>query len=135
MGAKVLSLALAVTMALFAGARVCGSGSTDGVLEGQVKISPQRGVDLADNTSPDHGKVPYGECSLVVLSKDGRSEVAQVTADKDGRFRVGLPAGDYVLDLKRGGRHRVLGTAKTFTIVAQQTVHVDLDVETSIPPM
>jgi hypothetical protein len=135
MGTRVLRLSLAVTMALSFGARAGVSSPTAGILEGQVKISSERGVNLADNTSPNNEKVPYGECSLIVLSKDRRSEIAQVTTDKEGHFRVGLPAGDYILDLKRSGRNRLLATPKTFTIVAEQTVRVDMDVESNIHPM
>ncbi|MDP9100080.1 MAG: hypothetical protein M3N48_13980 [Verrucomicrobiota bacterium] len=58
-----------------------------------------------------------------------------MTTDKEDRFRVGLPAGEYILELKRNGRIRFRGTPKAFTIRAEQTVHVEMDVETGVSPM
>ena len=135
MGSKVLRLLLATAMTLAFGASVCTSSPAAGVLEGQLKILPQRGVNLADDVSPKDEKAPCEECPLVILSKDGRSEIAQVTTDKEGRFRVGLPTGDYILELKGSGRIRLRGAPKAFTIIAEQTVHVEMDVETSVSPM
>lgn len=131
MGSKVLRLSLATVMTLAFGASVCTSSPAAGVLEGQLKILPAKGVNLTDEVLPKDEKAPCEGCPLVILSKDGRNEIAQITTDKEGRFRVGLPAGEYVLELKRNGRVRLRGTPKTFTIVAEQTLHVEMDVETS----
>jgi hypothetical protein len=135
MGSKVLRLSLAGAMALVFGISVCTSSPEAGVLEGQLKILPQKGVDLADGASTKDEKVPCEDCPLVVLSKDGRSEIVQITTDKEGGFRVGLPAGEYILDLKGPSRHRLRATPKPFTIGAGQTVRVDMDVETGINVM
>jgi hypothetical protein len=46
-----------------------------------------------------------------------------------------LPAGDYILELKHGARTRLLGAPQAFTITADQTVHVEMDVESRVSPM
>ena len=131
---KILPLSLAAVLS-WAGSGVCNSSPGTGILEGQVNMVAQGGANLADNGSPREEKTPYGQCPLVVLSKDGRKEIAEVATDKEGRFRVSLPAGDYVLELKPSGRKRLRSTPKQFTVAAQQTVRVELDVESTISPM
>jgi hypothetical protein len=110
------------------------SAPVPGVVEGQLKIRSENGASL-DGVSRKDEKAPCEKCALVILSKNDRSEIAQVTTDKEGRFRLGLPAGDYILELKRSGRIRLLGGPKEFTITAEQTVHVEMDVEPAVSPM
>jgi hypothetical protein len=110
------------------------SAPVTGVVEGQLKILSERGASL-DGVSSKGEKAPCEKCALVILSKNDRTEIAQVTTDKEGHFRVGLPAGDYILELKHNGRIRLLGVPKAFTITAEQTVHVEMDVEPAISPM
>lgn len=134
MGNTVLRLLLATVMTLAFGATVCTSAPAAGVLEGQLKVLPARGVNLADEAPKDE-KTPCENCALVILSKNDRSEIARVTTDKEGHFRVGLPAGDYIVELKGNGRIRLRGAPKGFTITAEQTVHIEMDVESSVRPM
>jgi hypothetical protein len=133
METKILRLLVGAAMTLVLGASMDASAPLAGVVEGQLKIISGNGASL-DGVSKDE-KAPCEKCALVILSKTDRSEIAQVTTDKEGRFRVGLPAGDYILELKRSGRIRLLGAPKQFTITAEQTVHVEMDVEPSVRPM
>jgi hypothetical protein len=133
METKILRLLVGAAMTLVLGASMDASAPLAGVVEGQLKIISEKGASL-DGVSKDE-KAPCEKCALVILSKTDRSEIAQVTTDKEGRFRVGLPAGDYILELKRSGRIRLLGAPKQFTITAEQTVHVEMDVEPSVRPM
>jgi hypothetical protein len=55
-----------------------------------------------------------------------------MAVDGEGRFHFSLPAGDYLLDVKRNGRNRLRVTARPFTVVAGQTVHVDLKLESPL---
>jgi len=121
-------------MTLVVGAGMGASAPVTGVVEGQLKILSERGASLDGASSKDE-KAPCEKCALVILSKNDRSEIAQVTTDKEGRFRLGLPAGDYLLELKRGGRIRLLSEPKAFTITAEQTVHVEMDVQPTVSPM
>jgi hypothetical protein len=105
-------------------------------VEGQVRIVLSKGgAQLADDTSPDKEKMPYADYPVLILSKDRKTEVAQVTPDADGRFRTSLPAGDYVLDVKRDRHHRLRVTARPFTVVGGQTVQVEMEIESAIEPM
>jgi hypothetical protein len=133
METKILRLLVGAAMTLVLGASMDASAPLAGVVEGQLKIISEKGASL-DGVSKDE-KAPCEKCALVILSKTDRSEIAQVTTDKEGRFRVDLPAGDYILELKRSGRIRLLGAPKQFTITAEQTVHVEMDVEPSVRPM
>jgi hypothetical protein len=112
------------------------ASSGSGIVEGQIRIVLSKGgAHLADDTSPSKEKIPYADYPVLILDKDRKTEVAQVTPDSDGRFRTILPAGDYVLDVKRNGRHRLRVTARPFTIVEGQTVQVEMEIESAIEPM
>lgn len=120
--------ALAAPLIICAGLWASSPVAT-GFLEGRLKISLSRGVELADDNSPKPEPPPYAEYPLAILSKDGRNEVAQVVADKDGHYRVALPPGDYILEVKGGGRRRLRATPHPFKIVSAQTAHVDMDID------
>ena len=103
-----------------------------GVLEGHLKIASLKGVQL-DDASPSKGTVAdYASYPLLVLSKDGKKKIREVTADKDGNYRMSLPPGDYVLDAKGRAPKGIRAKPKPFTIVSQQTVRVDFDLDTGI---
>jgi hypothetical protein len=103
-----------------------------GVLEGHLKIVSLKGVQL-DDASPSKGTVAdYGSYPLLILGKDGKKTIREVTADKDGNYRVSLPPGDYVLDAKGRAPKGIRAKPKPFTIVSQQTVRVDFDLDTGI---
>ena len=134
MGTRVLRLLVTAAMMLVFGASMDAAAPVAGIIEGQLKILSENGASL-DGVSRKDEKAPCEKCALVILSKNDRSEIAQVTTDKEGRFRVSLPAGDYILELKRSGRIRLLGAPKEFTITAEKTVHVEMDVESAVSPM
>ena len=128
-----LGLSVAATLSFAAGFFANASPSANGVLEGQIDILQTGGANLADDVSSPKKKAPCAACALVVLSKDGKTDVAQVPVDGEGRFRVALPPGDYLLDQKQPTRFRF--TARPFTMVAGKTVHLDLEVVSRIEPM
>jgi len=119
---------------------ICGAASIGaappGLLEGHLKILSLREVELADENSPTvtpkTDTQAYAEYPLIILSQEGKKEIARVTADKNGNYRVALPPGDYILDMQGRGRGHVRARAQAFTIVSNQTVHVDMDIDTGI---
>jgi hypothetical protein len=100
-----------------------------GFLEGHLKIASLRAVEPSDEM-PRQTVTPerYAEFPLVVLSQDGKSEIARVTADGNGNYRVALPPGAYILDLQDRAAKRLRAKPQPFSVVSNQTVHVDMNV-------
>jgi hypothetical protein len=115
---------------------LAGTASIDaaptGFVEGHLKIISPKEVELADETPSKGIDVDYAEYPLIILSHDGKKEIARVTADKNGIYRVGLPPGDYVLDVQDRRRRHVRAAPQPFTVASNQTVHVDMNIDTGV---
>lgn len=99
-----------------------------GFMEGYLKIEPAKGgAELGDESKPKPATVNYAEYPLVILRKGSQEQVAQITADAKGHYRVPLPPGDYVLSFKAASPRRGRGQLRPFTVVSQQTVRVDME--------
>jgi hypothetical protein len=104
-----------------------------GFLEGRLKISSPKEVDLADATPSERTGQNFADYPLIVLSRDGKREIARVTADENGNYRATLPPGDYILDVPgRRPKGHVRGTPQPFTVISNQTVHVDMNIDTGV---
>ena len=103
------------------------AAAAPGFLEGHLKIEISRGAELADENAPKPAP-PYGEYPLVVLNQAGGNEVARIAADKDGHYRIALPPGEYLLDVKGGGRRHPRTKPRPFKIVSEQTAQVDMEI-------
>jgi len=103
-----------------------------GFLEGHLKIISSREVELADATPSKMTAENYPDYPLVILNREKQTEVAHVTADEHGSYRIALPPGDYVLDVQNRRRRHVRATPQPFTVVADQTVRVDMTIDTGI---
>ena len=76
-----------------------------GFMEGHLKIVVIRPVE-PDNM-PQPTPETYAEYPLIILSQDGKREIARLTADKSGNYRVALPPGAYILAVQeRSGEER-----------------------------
>jgi hypothetical protein len=106
--------------------------ATPGFLEGHLKIVFPREVELADQTPSEPTAVNYSNYPLIVLRRAGKQEVALVTVDGNGNYRMPLPPGDYVLDVQNRRRRHVRVKPQTFTILSNQTAHVDMNIDTGI---
>ena len=98
-------------------------------MEGHLKIVVIRAVE-PDNM-PQASPETYAEYPLIILSQDGKREIARLTADKSGNYRVALPPGAYILALQeRSGEERaaerIHANPQPFTVVSNQTVRVDM---------
>jgi hypothetical protein len=100
-----------------------------GFLEGHLKIVSLRAVEPSDEM-PRQTVAPesYAEYPLIVLSQDGQKEIARVTADANGNYRVALSPGDYVLDVQDRAAKRLRAKSQPFSVASNQTVHVDMNV-------
>ena len=63
-----------------------------------------------------------------MLELAGEKEIARVTADENGNYRVALPPGNYVLDVQDRVRKRVRTRPQPFCVVSNQIVRVDMNV-------
>ena len=130
------SLGLLLVLSFAIGRLSAVTPAKPGFLEGNLSIHSEIGVDQADKPSPTPDQTSYKEYPLAVFSKDHRTEIAEVTVDEHGHYRVPLPPGDYVLDLKRQVRNRLRVTPHSFTIASRQTARVNLEIDAAVrPPM
>ena len=110
----------------------CVSAAPPGFLEGHLKIISPKEVELADETPSKITAENYADYPLVISSQDGKKEIARITADGNGNYRTPLPPGDYVLDVQRRARGHVRASPQRFTVVSNQTVRVDMDIDTGV---
>ena len=106
------------------------NATPQGFLEGQLKIISRRPVALADeNTAPMTAR-NYADYPLIILTRGETKQIARLIADRDGNYRVVLPPGDYILDVQRHESGNLRVKPQPFTIVAGQTVRVDMTIAT-----
>jgi hypothetical protein len=103
-----------------------------GILEGHLKIVSPKEVELADGNAPAATAEVYAEYPLVVLSGDGKKEIARVAVDGEGNYRMDLPPGGYVLDVQDRASRHVRASPKRFTIVSKETARVDMEIDTGV---
>jgi hypothetical protein len=104
-----------------------------GFLEGHLRILAFKDVELAEGNPPKFSDGNYAEYPLIILSQDGKKEIARVTADESGKYRLALPPGDYILDVQgRSPKGHVRAKPQRFTIASNQVARVDMDIDPSI---
>jgi hypothetical protein len=108
------------------------TAQTTGVLRGHLKIISLETVKPADGSVPAVTPQTYLEYPLVVLSSDGKQQVAVTTADSQGNYRVELPPGSYVLDVQDRVRKHVRAKPAAFTVASGETVHLNMQMDTGI---
>jgi hypothetical protein len=113
------------------------TAAPQGFLDGQLKIISGRPVGRDDEnpSKPIDRKAPavgedYANYPLVVLSPGEKKQVARITADAQGHYYAALAPGDYILDAEGRARRRLHVRAQPFTIVPNETVHVDMTIDT-----
>jgi len=104
-----------------------------GFLEGHLRILAFEDVELAEGNLPKFSAGNYAEYPLIILNQDGKKEIARVTADGNGNYRLALTPGDYILDVQgRAPKGHVRAKPQRFTVVSNQTVRVDMDIDTGV---
>ena len=105
--------------------------AAEGFMHGHLKIVVIRAVEPDNMPQP----VPetYAEYPLIILSQDGKREIARLTADKSGNYRAALPPGAYILAVQERpaeerAAERIHPTRQPFTVVPNQTVRVDMTI-------
>jgi hypothetical protein len=64
-----------------------------GFMQGHLHIVSPKPVELADGNAPAVTAETYTEYPLIIFSQDGKKEIARVTADGEGNYRVAPAAG------------------------------------------
>ena len=108
------------------------NAAPQGFLEGHLKIYSPKEVELADATPSKMTAENYANYPLIVVSGDRKKQIARVTADENGNYRVALPPGDYVLDVQDRRRRHVRATPQPFTVASNQTAHLDMNIDTGV---
>jgi hypothetical protein len=117
---------------LFAGSALINA-APQGFVEGHLKIISPKEVELADQTPSKITAENYADYPLIILSRDEKKEIARVTADETGKYRVALPPGDYILDVqRRSPKGHIRAKPQPFTVASNQTVHVDMNIDTGV---
>jgi hypothetical protein len=113
------------------------NAAPQGFLDGQLKIISGRPVALDDEnpSKPIDGKpaaagADYANYPLVVLSQGEKKQVVRITADAQGHYRAALPPGAYILDAEGRVSRRLHVRVQPFTIVPNETLHVDMMIDT-----
>jgi len=130
MSLKYVALALGIFLLAFSASL---HAAEQGFLEGHLKIIFGMAAQPSDDMPrPEIAPESYAEYPLVVLSQDGKKEVARLAADEDGNYRITLPPGDYILDVQDRAAKRLRARPQPFTVVSNQTVRVDMNINTGI---
>ena len=109
------------------------NAAEQGFLEGHLKIIFGMAAQPSDDMPrPEIAPESYAEYPLLVLSQDGKKEVARLTANEDGNYHITLPPGAYILDVQDRAAKRLRARPQSFTVVSDQTVRVDMNVNTGI---
>jgi hypothetical protein len=102
-----------------------------GFMEGHLKIVVIRAVEPDNVPQSTVAPETYAEYPLIILSQDGKTEIARLTADKSGNYRVALPPGAYVLHVQERAEERaerIHANPQPFTVISNQTVRVDMTI-------
>jgi hypothetical protein len=112
---------------------LASDNAAPGFLEGHLRILAFRDVELAEGNPPKFSAGNYAEYPLFILSQDGKKEIARVTADGNGNYRLALPPGDYILDVQgRPPKGHVRAKPQPFTVTSNQIARVDMDIDTGV---
>jgi len=100
-------------------------------MEGRLEIVVMRAVE-PDNMPQLVAEI-YAEYPLIILSQNGKREIARLTVDKSGNYRIALPPGAYILavqerPVEEPTAERIDATQQPFTVVPNQTVRVDMTI-------
>ena len=100
-----------------------------GFLEGHLKIIFGMAVGESDEM-PRSEAAPQSSAQypLIILTQEEKKEIARVTVDEKGNYRVALQPGNYVLDIQDRIAKHLRAAPRPFTVVSNQTVRVDMTI-------
>jgi hypothetical protein len=130
MSLKYVALVLGIFLLAFSSSL---NAAEQGFLEGHLKIIFGMAAQPSDDMPrPEITPESYAEYPLIILSQDGKKEIARVTADEHGNYRTALPPGAYILDVQDRSAKHLRARPQPFTVVSNQSVRVDMNINTAI---
>ncbi len=115
----------------------CQPGGPETVLlQGAVTIGPIQPVEQPGGNPPVPPEV-FSSRYLIIYDESGKRLVREVYFTQIGQSAMGyyttqIAPGTYVIDINRGGIDSAEGLPVTITVVADETVTIDVDIDTGI---
>ncbi|MBE0688270.1 MAG: hypothetical protein IH585_19935 [Anaerolineaceae bacterium] len=103
-----------------------------GILEGKVNIGPLSPVMQTGVPEPTPAPEVYSARQIVIYSKNGKNEIAEVPIQPDGSYRIELKTGEYLVDINHIGMDFSKDLPVLIEIKANQSVYLDIDIDTGI---
>jgi hypothetical protein len=123
------NLIVGCTFLVLAGSATSSDALPSGTMEGHLTIVSPGAVEPSDNMPrPAVAPETYAKYPLIILSQEGKKEIARVIADENGNYRAALPPGAYILDVQGRLPKRLRARPQEFTVAANQTVRVDMSI-------
>lgn len=103
-----------------------------GVLAGHVTIGPLQPVVREGVPEPTPGPEVFAARKILVLSQDGRREIARLSIGPDGNYQAILPVGRYLIDIAGSAIERAAGLPQEIEILSGRVTLLDIDIDTGI---
>jgi len=121
---------IAASICLVVAGTASVNAAPQGSVEGKLKIVSQRPVELDGENTPTLAAKNYTDYPLIILTQGERKQIARIAADAEGNYRAALPPGEYIIDVEGRVPKRLHVRAQPFTVVPNETVHVDMTIVT-----
>ena len=112
----------------------CSTGNqTYGRLAGNVDIGPLMPVSRVGQPDPTPSPEMYAAWKIVVLSADGKREMAQTNINSVGDYQIRLPAGKYIITTKPVNGAGIGGQEEYPVVINPgEMIHSDISIDTGI---
>ena len=136
---NILRITLFMAAWLFAGSLLlaCQPGGPEtALLQGGVTIGPISPVEIPGQTQPVSPEI-FAARKIVIYDESGRDlvrevSITQIDQGATGYYTVQLAPGTYVVDIKHTGIDSSHNVPQKITLSADETVTLDIDIDTGI---
>ena len=107
-------------------------GEKGGTLEGHVRLGPMLPAKREGMVEPTPAPEAYAARQVVIYRRNGRTEFARSQINAQGKYRVSVPAGTYVVDINHAGIDRGVDLPQEIEIVDGQVTQLDIAIDTGV---
>ena len=126
-------IGLFIILGIVLAAGCASAPQVPGILSGHVDIGPLVPVSRVGVPDPTPSPEMYAAWKIVVLSEDGKRELARVDIGPTGDYQVQLSAGTYVVTAKPvSGSGLGAQQVQTVNIIQDLTTRLDISIDTGI---